>query len=82
MIDMSQCCPLCGGRKASGKTTFTVDYGVGILVVRHVPALVCELCGEAWIEDSVADQLETIVEEARNKRIAVEVAEWEERVAA
>jgi hypothetical protein len=40
------------------------------------------LCGEAWIEDSVADQLETIVEEARNKRIAVEVAEWEERVAA
>jgi len=34
-------CPLCGGAKKEGKTTFTVDLGFGVVVVRDVPATVC-----------------------------------------
>ncbi|MDR4509847.1 MAG: YgiT-type zinc finger protein [Candidatus Brocadiaceae bacterium] len=34
-------CPLCGGKKQAGKTTFTVDLGFGVVVVREVPATVC-----------------------------------------
>ena len=40
-------CPLCGGEKSHGKTTFAVDFGSGVVVVRDVPALVCNLCGDA-----------------------------------
>ena len=70
-------CPLCGGEKQKGETTFAVDLEFGVLVVRRVPALVCEQCGETWIEDSVAEGLERLANEARTKRPFVEVTEWQ-----
>lgn len=66
-------CPFCGGLKRDGKTTFTVDLGFGVVVVRDVPATVCALCGADWISDAVAAKLEDIVGEARNKHHMVEV---------
>ncbi len=66
-------CPLCGGIKKAGQTTFTVDLGFGVVVVRDVPASVCSQCGADWIEDSVASKLEEIVNDARQKRHIVEV---------
>jgi len=70
-------CPVChGGHKRPGRTTFSVDLRFGVVVVRDVPAQVCDLCGTDWIEDSVAERLETIVEQARQKHPVVEVANW------
>lgn len=66
-------CPLCGGQKKEGKTTFTVDLGSGVVVVRDVPATVCSQCGADWIEDGIAERLEKIVENARKKHHLVEV---------
>jgi YgiT-type zinc finger domain-containing protein len=71
-------CPLCGGEKEPGTTTFTVDLKFGVVVVRDVPALVCSQCGEAWIEDPVAAKLEDIVADARRRQAVVEVTKWEE----
>jgi YgiT-type zinc finger domain-containing protein len=72
-------CPVChGGRKQVGRTTFTVDLGFGVVVVRDVPAQVCDLCGTDWLEDSVAEKLEQIVEQARLKHPVVEVANWQQ----
>jgi YgiT-type zinc finger domain-containing protein len=72
-------CPLCGGIKTEGKTTFTVDLKLkfGVVVVREVPALVCDQCGETWIQDGVAERLEQMVEDTRVKNPVVEVANWE-----
>jgi YgiT-type zinc finger domain-containing protein len=64
---------MCGGEKESGHTTFSVDLGDGLVVVRHVPATVCNQCGEEWIDNKTAQQLETIVEEARQKKHQLEV---------
>jgi YgiT-type zinc finger domain-containing protein len=66
-------CPICGGTKKEGKTTFTVELGFGIVVVRDVPATVCSQCGADWIEDATAAKLEEIVNDARRKRRFVEV---------
>jgi YgiT-type zinc finger domain-containing protein len=66
-------CPLCGGTKKEGKTTFTVDLGFGVVVVREVPATVCSQCGADWIGDAIAEKLEKIVENARRKHHLVEV---------
>lgn len=71
-------CPLCGGEKEPGTTTFTVDLSFGVLVVRDVPALVCSQCGEAWIEDEVAAKLEALVADARRRQSVVEVTRWEQ----
>ena len=74
-------CPVCkGGHKQPGSTTFTVDLGFGVVVVRGVPAQVCDLCGTDWIEDSIAEQLEKIIEQARKKHPVVEVANWSDEV--
>ncbi len=66
-------CPVCGGRKIAGKTTYSVDLGFGIVVVRNVPATVCSQCGEEWIGADIARELERLVEEARQSRREVEV---------
>lgn len=66
-------CPLCGGMKKAGRTTFTVDLGFGVVVVRNVAATVCSQCGADWIDDSVAAKLEDIVSDARRKHLTVEV---------
>ncbi len=66
-------CPLCKGTKRAGKTTFTVDLGFGVVVVREVPATVCAQCGADWIDDAIASKLEEIVNDARKKHHMVEV---------
>ncbi|MBI4625240.1 MAG: type II toxin-antitoxin system MqsA family antitoxin [Verrucomicrobia bacterium] len=66
-------CPLCGGNKTNGKTTFTADLGSGVVVVRHVRATVCTQCGEEWIDDATARRLEQVVNEARLQHREVEI---------
>jgi len=65
MIQKSAKCPLCGGDLVQGATTFTADFGAGVVVVRHVPAETCDLCGEAWVGDVVAEKLEQLVSNAK-----------------
>ena len=66
-------CPLCRGDLGSGTTTFTADFGHGLVVVRRVPAQVCRQCGEAWIDDDVAARVEGLVHEAKAKGRQFEV---------
>jgi len=64
---------MCGGHKEAGLTTFTADLGENLVVVRRVPATVCNQCGEEWLNNETAKQLEAIVEEARAKKHQLEV---------
>ncbi|MEE4358145.1 MAG: type II toxin-antitoxin system MqsA family antitoxin [Desulfococcaceae bacterium] len=66
-------CPLCGGRKEAGFTTFTADLKEMIVVIREVPATVCSLCGNEWLSDDVAGQIESIVQDAKDKKHLFEV---------
>jgi len=75
-------CPMCGGEKAEGLTTFTVDYSQGILVVRNVPALLCSQCGEEWLNDNTAEKLEHFVKEAKATKKQIEVMDFRLSVAA
>ena len=66
-------CAACGGNVEKGSTTFTVDYGTGVVVVRNVPAMICMQCGMEWIDDQHAEKIEDIVNEAKSKHSEVEV---------
>lgn len=66
-------CPMCGGRKEPSTTTFSVDYGVGIIIIRNVKAEICVQCGEEWIDDKTAAKLEKVSNEARSKKLQLEV---------
>ena len=69
-------CPLCGGQKTEGTTTFTVDMGNTLVVVRKVPATICSLCGNAWLSDEVAGDIEILVEEAKKNHRQMEVTQY------
>jgi len=69
-------CPVCGGHKSVSTTTFTVDFGFGVVVIRHVPAQICEQYSEEWTDDKTAESLEVFINEAKNKRSMVEVTEY------
>ncbi len=69
----SSICPLCGGPKQPGRTTFTADVGRGVVVVRNVKATICSQCGEEWIDNKTAQELENVVTDARRERLQVEV---------
>jgi YgiT-type zinc finger domain-containing protein len=55
------------------ETTFTVDFGTGVVVVRNVAATICSQCGMEWIDDDTAFKIENIVKEAKKKHSVVEV---------
>jgi len=64
---------MCGGSRKPGRATYTVDLGSGIVVVRNVPATVCDQCGEEWIDSETAQRLERITDEAREKHEQVAI---------
>ncbi len=81
MKSTQKSCPLCrGGFKQPDVTTFTVELGFGVVVIRNVPALVCDQCGSDWIEDNIAEKLEIVVDSARKKHPIVEVANWDDNL--
>ena len=70
-------CPLCSGEKKAGTTVYTVDLGFGLVIVRNVHAKLCSQCGEEWIEDKAAKELEKIVENARLANCQLEVVPFQ-----
>ena len=54
-------CFMCKGTIQDGFSTFTADTGKCVIVVKHVPSLICSQCGEASYSDKTAMRLEQIV---------------------
>ena len=73
MLETPDTCPSCGGKLEHGETTFTVDFGSGVVVIRNVPATICLLCGQEWLDDVITDRIEAIVKDAKEKHSVVEV---------
>lgn len=76
-MNRTKYCAICNGHITDSTTTFTVDLEFGVVVVRHVPALVCEQCGAEWISDADTIKLEKIVDKAKEKHAIVEVSEFD-----
>lgn len=57
-------------------TTFMVDLGNCIVIVRNVPSQVCKQCGEISYTDEVAEQLETIVNSVRSSMTEIAVVNY------
>jgi len=76
MSSTKNICPLCGGLKKQGTTTFTVDMEDTLVVIRNVPATLCSLCGNEWLSDEIATNIESIVNEAKNIHRQEEVTQY------
>ncbi len=57
-------CPLCKGEMKEGKTNLPFAKGENLLVIRDVPAFVCNQCGDSFIEFENVKIVESIISSA------------------
>ena len=69
-------CFFCKGRTEERLTKYIVDLGTCVVIVKNVPARVCQQCGEATFSDAVVTRLEKLVDMVR-QNIMSEVAIFE-----
>lgn len=61
-------CDLCGGELKPGKTTLEIWRGEELLVIRDIPADVCQQCNEAYLSAPVSERLDHFLEEHHRHR--------------
>ena len=57
-------------------TTHVVNYNNCIIVIKNVPCLECEQCGEKDYTDKVAERLEMIVDTAKKMMQEIAVIDY------
>ncbi len=67
-------CAVCKiGEMKSGETTVLLERGTSIIIIKDVPAHICENCGEKYYDADVTRQLMKRSEEAVQKGAELEV---------
>lgn len=70
-------CVVCrNGTMQTGTTTVTLNRGDLTLVVKNVPALVCDNCDEEYVDEVVTRRLEQTANEAERAGVQVDVREY------
>lgn len=74
-------CFMCKGQYEDKATTFMVDLGNCIVIVKNVPSQVCSQCGEVSYNNKIAKQLEKIVNSMRTAITEIAVVNYSDKVA-
>ncbi len=70
-------CMICKhGNTQKGSTTITLEKDGSTIVFKHVPALVCENCGEKYIEDETAKEVLSKAKEIQKSGVEVDIREY------
>jgi YgiT-type zinc finger domain-containing protein len=71
-------CPFCEkGQTAPGFVTVHLPIMTSDLVVRHVPAEICDFCGEYYLSEEITEDILKAKSEAENRKVTIEVVEFE-----
>ena len=74
-------CFMCKGKLEEKNTTFMVELDNCIIILKNVPSLVCEQCGEVLYSNEVSKQLEKLVNAVRNSITEITIINYSEKVA-
>ena len=70
-------CTICRkGETEPGKVTVALEREGTTLIVKSVPALVCNNCGEEYVGEKVASDLLRVAEGAKREGVQVDVREY------
>jgi len=64
-------CALCGGKLKEGKTEFIFRVKDEIVVIKNVPALICERCEESYVTPDVSKRIDEIMESYHEGKCSV-----------
>lgn len=71
-------CFKCKCEMREGLTTFVSDEDDFCIVIRHVPCLMCDECGEVSYSGNVMERLEQIVNSVRTAMTQIAIVEYSE----
>jgi YgiT-type zinc finger domain-containing protein len=70
-------CMMCRhGETEPGTTTMTLERDTTTVFFKHVPAEVCQICGEAYLDVEITRHLLHIIEEAVRAGVLVQVRSY------
>lgn len=74
-------CFKCNEELIDKKVNYVVDLDQTIIIIKGVPAKVCKNCGEKYFDDSIAENIEKIVNKLKELSIEVTIVNYQEEVA-
>ncbi len=67
-------CPKCKhGKTRTGTTTLVLERGKSTIIIKNVPAEVCDNCDESFISDSVSREVMELAERGVSRGIEIEI---------
>ena len=70
-------CVICKhGQTAAGEVTVTLQRGETTIIIKRVPAQVCENCGEYYLDEATSADLMQRAEEAATAGAEVEILRY------
>jgi YgiT-type zinc finger domain-containing protein len=64
------------GTLHDGATTVTVERGAMTLVLKGVPARVCDTCGEGYVGEATTRRLESLVDQLQTSGVQIAVQQY------
>ena len=65
-------CVICKNQKMKrGTTVLPIERGKAVLLVTDIPARICANCGEPYIDERTAKQVEALANEELNGRVSL-----------
>ena len=70
-------CVICKqGQTHDGLTTVTLDRGRTTVVIKDVPARICENCGEYYLSEEVTEKVQNLAQQAFLQGVEIEVLRY------
>jgi YgiT-type zinc finger domain-containing protein len=70
-------CVICKeGQTKSGVTNVTLERGSTTVVIKEVPAEICENCGEYYLSPEVTDKIQKLAEQAVVQGAEIEILRY------
>lgn len=70
-------CVICKtGTTAAGTVTVTLERNDSVIIIKDVPAQVCDDCGEYYLDEAVTKRIYALAEEAVERHAEVEVLRY------
>lgn len=67
-------CTVCKqGEAHPGQVTVTLQRGETTVIIKGVPAQVCENCGEYYLDEAITERVLSMAEDAVRKNVEVEI---------
>ncbi len=71
-------CTICKhGETKKGTTTITLEKDGATIVFQEVPALVCDNCGEAYVEGTITRELLISAQDIVSKGVRVDIRNYQ-----